>query len=510
MPPSGKVGNVPGMKRLSSGVWAVGALSFFPVALAPLPSTAAPGGRISCASPVAGPCETPETFTYLPQESGLGNVLVTNFGILVPGGTPGGNAWDLVCDDTFGLTPPGRIRRSTKGELFAASNEGLYFSSDGCTFAQAGGDLAGQIVFDVAFDQQDPNKVWALGNIPRVIYRSDDGGRTFTTVRAFANTFTFHRVVVAPSDGQRIYVLGRAIGTATPMAISTDGGATFTTGDLALAATEMPHDAFDFVDISPTDPLTLFFVVLNPAGDQLWRTSDGGQSISRVLAMVDEEIFAGFTFGATPDAVYATGTNLFPVGGVAPSHLYRSTDGGTTWTNKVGAKTDPDFRCLAFANGKLYACGAGDPAQDNVMLAVSDNGGETWTPQVQITNLTGAKTCVRDQCTATELWLCESYQQCAPGLMPDGGFPPKDAGTAPDAPTTPTDAPTPPDTATTTPDAAVCVGTACHEDQGCSCRIGTRPGSRAFLLLPLIALLLRFRGLLRRRSSSSPGPKRTR
>src|SRR5215213_1016690 len=86
------------------------------IAAAALGGTAHPA-RAACAR---GPCATPDPVTFLP---GTPDVVVTNFGLLYPG-TPAG-AWELVCDDTFGVPPARQVRRAPDGRLYAAGQYGL-------------------------------------------------------------------------------------------------------------------------------------------------------------------------------------------------------------------------------------------------------------------------------------------------------------------------------------------------------------------------------------------------
>jgi hypothetical protein len=96
---------------------------------------------------------------------------------------------------------------------------------------------------------------------------------------------------------------------------------------------------------------------------------------------------------------------------------------------------------------------------------------------------------VRSQCLQTEIWLCESYKQCAPGLVPrlDAGepLPGDDGGT--DGPDAGADAsPAPPR----------------RSSSGCALAAGS-PGGYAPLAGALLALLAitgrcRYRAMRRR------------
>lgn len=455
------------------------------LALAHAPVAAARPRLDSCLGIDNGPCETAEAFSFLVGSAGPPGVILTNFGLLYPGERAG--RWEVTCDDTFAFTTPDRVRRAPDGRLFAASNEGLLFTTDGCSWTTATGDIAGKIVFDVAFDRQSPATVWALGNLPRQLFLSQDGGRSFRVKQSFPDGLTVVDLVVAPSDGKHIYLTGRGLQMATPFAVSVDAGETFIIGNLSDAATPRARTSLDFLAISPDDPLVMYFAVFDPVGDQLWQTTDGGKSVRPVLTVTDEDALAGFTFGATSSVLYLGSANPIPLPGKPRARLHISRDAGKTWESpRPVDQSGPTFRCLAFAAGKLYACGLGEPAGDPFVLGVSPDEGRTWAPEMRFAQLDGVRRCVRDACPGTESWLCTSYQQCPPGVTPPP--PPgvgveegeKDAAVAVDA------------------DAGAAGATRGDAGKGCSCEIGAAPQGTAVPWLLAVTIALSFGRFARR------------
>jgi photosystem II stability/assembly factor-like uncharacterized protein len=446
----------------------------------------APAAARACA---AGPCATPDPVSYLP---GAPDIVVTNFGLLYPAASAG---WDLVCDDNFGVPPARQVRRGADGRMMAAGPNGFFQSTDGCQWTVGGGELAGKLLFDVAPDPQVAGRIWVLGEIERSLFRSDDGGVSFQRLYRFPIDLTLTRLVVAPSDSKRLYVFGVGRDNITPMLVSTDEGVSFSSFDLAARGTTPPRTVLDFVAVAPDDPQVLYFSVLDGQGDQLWKTSDAGQTVARVLTMIEKDAFGGLAFGASAHQLFVGGANLFYGDGLPAGRLYRSEDGGATWQPPiVSGVRGPRYRCLTSTGGKLYACGAGESTGDEFMVGVSSDEGRTWTPTTRMADIAGARSCVKGRCLPTELWLCKTYGQCAAGL---------DAGALPDAADT-TDA------ADAGPDAPACVGTACVEDQGCSCRLGGpgRPATAGGLpaVLGLLALgLLALRRSSGRRDSRAGG-----
>jgi MYXO-CTERM domain-containing protein len=486
------------------GLWVIAALTGLSS-----PALAA-GGRVACSTlpdpsgrsfpgSNRGPCSSPDAVDYFTAGSSGRGMVVTNFGILVPGA--GSTSWQIVCDDNFGFAPPPRVRLHPDGRVFAASYEGLYQTSDGCAWSRATVDngvmvTSARIFFDVAFDPQTPGQIFGLGEVPRELWRSTDGGRTFTLLRTFDQTLAFHRLVVAPSDGKRLYLFGLGRMGSTPYARSDDGGQTFEFGDLTAALVPRPLNAFELVAVAPDDPSVLYFSVINPTdGDEIWRSTDGGTTVEKFLQLETGEAFSGFTFGATPRTVYVAGTDPFPLSSEEPpAHLYVTRDGGESWSDPVpSGPGGPRYRCLSWSAEKLYACGAGEQGGDPFLIGSSTDEGKTWVPAVRLQEFAGAKSCVQAQCLRTEEWLCENYCYCAPGLQPSTGscVQPGDGGAPrPDGGGSLRDAPADTSASEVGPGGDACVGTACLEQQGCSCRLGAAPASRPGLAGLLAAAVL--------------------
>src|SRR4051794_41870982 len=62
--------------------------------------------------------------------------------------------------------------------------------------------------------------------------------------------------------------------------------------------------------------------------DSVWRSSDGGRSWTRSLALPAGEVLGGFTFTGRPGEVLVAGRAQLYDPGMAPAHLFASDDGG--------------------------------------------------------------------------------------------------------------------------------------------------------------------------------------
>jgi hypothetical protein len=222
----------------------------------------------------------------------------------------------------------------------------------------------------------------------------------------------------------------------------------------------------------------LYFQVFDPAGDQLWRTGDGGQTVRLALKLAPGELLGGLAFGASAGVLYVGSHNPFPAAGAPGGHLHVSRDGGASWQPAIASgPTGPRYRCLAHAGDRLYACGAGEVLGDAFLVGVSTDEGRSWQPHTRLEQVTGARACTAARCLTTVTWLCQLHGRCAP-----------DAGASgPDAP-------------------AEDAGTARAGGGGCACTLATRPGGPGLGLLLVLVLL----GLSRWRGRASPGGGRAR
>ena len=232
-----------------------------------------------------------------------------------------------------------------------------------------------------------------IGMVNGGVWKTTDAGRTWKPIFEDQPTGSIGWVVVAPSDPNIVYV-GSGEGLPRPdLAVgdgiykSTDAGRTWT--HLGLRDTQqIPKIAVD-----PKDPNRLFVAALgHPYGPNqergIFRSTDGGRTFDRVL--FKDENTGGKDVDidpSNPSIVYATlweerqgpwenaawdGTN----GG-----LFKSTDGGTTWTQMKEGLPDGIVNAeLAIApsnSRRLYT--TVEASGDGTGLYRSDNAGETWT-----------------------------------------------------------------------------------------------------------------------------------
>ena len=170
------------------------------------------------------------------------------------------------------------------------------------------------------------------------VYKSTDGGQTWTNV-GLGDTRQISKIVIDPKHADIVYVaaLGHVYGANTERGVfkSSDGGARWTkaldlgpdigASDLAMA-TDHPQIVFATAWHARRPPWTTYGPIGGP-GSGLYRSRDGGRSWSRLTAGLPEGDWNRSGVAVSPDGqrVYAL------IDGKKPG-LYRSSDGGDSWT----------------------------------------------------------------------------------------------------------------------------------------------------------------------------------
>lgn len=259
---------------------------------------------------------------------------------------------------------------------------GMYKSTDGGqTWTRIGLEDSRQIG-RVLVDPKDPNRVFvaALGhaygaNPERGVYRSTDGGKTWTAVLHKDNDTGAIDLAFDPQDSHTIYaamwqtrrppwnVYPPSNGPGSGLYKSTDGGNTWQHID------GLPTEGLGRIgiDVAPSDRNRVYAIVDAKDGG-LYRSNDAGKTWSR--GDFTRRIWGrGWYFGVVtvdpknPDVVY-----------VANTTLYKSVDGGKTFTALKGAPGGDDYHSVWIA-----------PEDADRMIVSTDqgtiitlNGGKSW------------------------------------------------------------------------------------------------------------------------------------
>lgn len=246
----------------------------------------------------------------------------------------------------------------------------------------------------VTIDPSNPNTVW-VGTGENVggrhvgfgdgVYRSDDGGASWKNM-GLKSSEHISKIIVHPKDSKTVWVAAQgplwSKGGDRGIYKTTDGGTTWkkTLGDsIWVGATDIIMD--------PRDPSVLYaatwqryrtvynFIGGGP-GSGIWRSMDGGDTWTALksgLPTTDMGKIGLAISPQQPDVVYAAVETERRTGG-----LYRSSDRGMTWVRKSGAVsggTGPHYYQELYASphqfDRIYLM--------DYMMQMSDDGGATWT-----------------------------------------------------------------------------------------------------------------------------------
>jgi hypothetical protein len=318
----------------------------------------------------------------------LGLVLVigTTEGVFLAATNEPPRASDLSSSDV-------KVLRQADGHLLAGTNDGVHVSGDGGRGWQRVG-LEGREVLEVMPAPSDPRTVYA-GTVPAGLFRSRDGGMTWSPVDSFTRAFDAdtwglpaiagwpsgaraHSIVVNSNDPERC-VVGIEV-----------GGVVSGTDDGASWSTTLPGGVPDihYVVADPGQPERLFCSTgfgrigkLAEVPDKeriagMFASDDGGQSwryiwegmlhrYTRPLCIDPRPPFA-LTVGTAPSArPYIS----YRIDGGAHGQIYQSTDHGTSWRPLGDAPHSPSVAAILCVTPAPDAAG-------NVL--VGTDLGEVW------------------------------------------------------------------------------------------------------------------------------------
>jgi hypothetical protein len=320
--------------------------------------------------------------------------VASTFGLLVSHDDGCTFAW--ICDDNLGIggmfDPQYAI--AADGAIFATSIAGLRVSrDDGCSFQTATTELPvgdpGRVdVFVDALAIGPDGTVWigtADASKPPTLYSSTDNGRTFTARYTNSPAAFWDGLAVAPSDAMRVYASGAESGgsgnPAVPqLLVSKDGGGTWTPSPLANV-TYGVQPALQVIAVDPTNADVVYMVSIGantPTGDLLYRSADGGATWTAVLAAAD----------TIRDVAVADAQHVFVATQNAGS--FRSGDGGATFAALAGT---PQLECLGVrGDGALVGCGA-NWGPDFMAVSRSADLGGSWAMVWRFVQLDGPAAC---------------------------------------------------------------------------------------------------------------------
>lgn len=274
-----------------------------------------------------------------------------------------------------------------------------------------GPSVMGGRVVSIAVDPEDPATFY-LGHATGGLWKTTNGGVTFARLMKDEKVYSIGAVAVAPSDPRVVWVgTGEATdrnsaGFGNGVHRSTDGGATF-------AHVGLPSSrAIGRIRVHPANPDVAFVAasgdLWTKGGERgLFLTKDGGKSWTKVLSAASpDDADTGCVdvalSPADPDVVYAAlyarrrtpwsftyGPSL--TGGRDAGGVFRSRDGGATWTKlttglptqtgRIGlavSASNPDVVMAIVQSDEGGTSGIVEVESRAGGVFRSEDGGETW------------------------------------------------------------------------------------------------------------------------------------
>jgi photosystem II stability/assembly factor-like uncharacterized protein len=245
---------------------------------------------------------------------------------------------------------------------------GVFRSADGgVTWTAPGGRMAGQSVFSLAVDPENPALVYA--GTADGVWKTASGGAAWTAFPGRLPGVPVFHLAIDPSLRQTVYA-----GTQKGFFRSADGGRTWTPASQGLPAV-IPNEGQGAVSALALDPgptVRLFATVLRQNGlTEIFASADRGVSWTRVNSPEPAGIrqVSGFVWDRASHSLYM---NAWPADFSGPAALWRTSDGGATWSKLIvpGPLARNDLELAVDSSGTLYAGSLG--------VWKSTDGGAHW------------------------------------------------------------------------------------------------------------------------------------
>src|SRR5436190_4789450 len=228
-------------------------------------------------------------------------------------------------------------------------------------------------VFDVAASTVDASIVLAGlapgGSFGGTLYRSSDGGNTWSEVPALGGTSVFD-IEFAPAPDSIIY-----LGTQDSVRKSTDGGLTWVTLNLGIGANDQVFD----VALDPSDSSIIWTAIADAAGSQpvnvMGSTDGGGTWTDRTPPHAP---MSGRAIAVDPND---SNTVIAVFGGdFGGGEVWVTTDGGDSWMDRSAGLPGNLLNAVVYDGTRLLVGGGLLFGSQFVGLYESTDLGVTWNP----------------------------------------------------------------------------------------------------------------------------------
>jgi len=285
--------------------------------------------------------------------------------------------------------------------IYAATASGGVWKSPnaGASWQPISDNLPSLSIGDIAIDHSDKNTIYCGtgetngggGSVTydgRGVFKSPDGGQNWTSL-GLENTGSIGRIEVDPENPNRIFVaaMGHLFNNNPERGLyrSDDGGQTW-------QKKLFVNDSVGVIDLAihPLDPDTVFAVtwerirrpnkrVYGGPGCGIWRSADGGDTWTKLaggLPTTDVGRIGIAISRSNPSTLYAVYANTIGYF----TGTFKSTNNGNTWS-ALSVSSDPDYSSYGWWFGQIRV----DPTNPDKIYNLgldwvkSTNGGNNWT-----------------------------------------------------------------------------------------------------------------------------------
>jgi|GEM_PF-561309 len=249
-------------------------------------------------------------------------------------------------------------------------------------------------VYGISVCASNQNIVYSCG-LDSGVYKSMDGGFSWTQVNNGITYFSVQAIAVAPSNGNVVYAgTNQGGGNNSGVYVTTNGGASWTLMNTGITDTK----AIQGIAVNPTNPLIAFITVFdgaNPALVGVYKTTDGGNTWAPANSGITNLNILSIAINPLNGNVVYAGSSLILPGSTGPSSIYRSNNGGLTWTSistglPTNTATGDAVRALSISTLDTGVVLAGLFMNDTTGGAyLTTNGGQLWTKKYGLPNVVG-------------------------------------------------------------------------------------------------------------------------